>query len=96
MTVLVVLSLTLVGVVGAAVVGTAVPERQAVTLSVFGLMLTVLFLVLQAPDVALSQLGIGAAVVPLMVMLAIRRIRRDQDENGRNENGQDGGGRAGR
>jgi uncharacterized MnhB-related membrane protein len=38
---------------------------------------------LQAPDVALSQLGIGAAVVPLMVMLAIRTIRahhaRDQD-----------------
>jgi multisubunit Na+/H+ antiporter MnhB subunit len=35
----------------------------------------VLFVTLQAPDVALSQLGVGAAVVPLMVMLAIRTTR---------------------
>lgn len=78
MTVLIALSLTLTGVVGTAVVLTGAPERQAVSLSVFGMTLTVLFVVEQAPDVALSQLGIGAAVVPLMVMLAVRRIRRDQ------------------
>lgn len=55
-------------------VATGQPERQAVALSFFGLALTVLFVVLQAPDVALSQLGMGAAIVPLMVMLAIRTI----------------------
>jgi len=49
-------------------------QRQAITLSTLGLTLTVLFLVLQAPDVALSQLAIGAAVVPLMVMLTLREI----------------------
>ncbi|MDT7585589.1 MAG: hypothetical protein QOE32_3139, partial [Pseudonocardiales bacterium] len=54
----------------------AVPERQAVTLSVYGLMLTVLFFLLQAPDVALAQLAVGATVVPLMVMLALRTIGR--------------------
>ena len=32
-----------------------------------------LFVVLQAPDVALSQLGVGTAIVPLMIMLAIRK-----------------------
>jgi uncharacterized MnhB-related membrane protein len=32
-------------------------------------------MIMQAPDVALSQLAVGAAVVPLMVMLAIRKIR---------------------
>jgi uncharacterized MnhB-related membrane protein len=37
--------------------------------------MTVLFVLLAAPDVALSQLAVGAAVVPLMVVLAIRRIR---------------------
>ena len=74
MTVLIVIVLTLVAVTGTAVVAASIPQRQAVTLSFYGLTLTVLFLTLQAPDVALSQLGIGAAIVPLMVMLAIRTI----------------------
>lgn len=69
-------ALTLVAVSGTAVVVTMDPARQAVTLSVFGLALAVLFFVLQAPDVALAQITVGAAVVPLMVMLALRRARR--------------------
>ena len=48
------------------------------TLSVFGLLLSVLFLTLSAPDVALSQIGVGTAIVPLMVMLAVRRTRDKQ------------------
>ena len=75
MTVVICCALTLVLLAAAAVVFTPEPARQAVTLSVFGLALTVLFLVLQAPDVALSQLAVGTAVVPLMVMLAISKIR---------------------
>lgn len=74
MTVLIAVTLTLVGLAGTAVVATNLPERQAVTLSFFGVTLTVAFVALQAPDVALSQLGVGAALVPLMVMLAIRAI----------------------
>lgn len=68
-------ALTLVLVAGTAVVATNVAERQAVTLSVLGLSLTILFLALEAPDVALAQLGVGTVVVPLMVMLAIRKVR---------------------
>ena len=75
MTVAVVVMLTLVGLAGTAVVLTEEPERQAVTLSVLGVLLSLLFFVLQAPDVALSQLAVGTAVVPLMVMLTIRKIR---------------------
>jgi energy-converting hydrogenase B subunit D len=67
--------LTLVAATGTAVVMTNTPERQAVTLSAFGVLLSVLFLALQAPDVALSQLAVGTAFVPLMVMLSIRKIR---------------------
>jgi uncharacterized MnhB-related membrane protein len=74
-TVLIAVALTLVALTGTAVVAANLPERQAVTLSFYGLTLTVLFVTLQAPDVALSQLGVGAAVVPLMVMLAIRTTR---------------------
>lgn len=68
--------LTLVGLGGTAVVFTQQPSRQAVTLSAYGLTLALLFMVLQAPDVALSQIGVGTAIVPLMVMLAIRKVRR--------------------
>jgi uncharacterized MnhB-related membrane protein len=74
-TALVAVALTLVLIGAVAVVATPDPRRQAVTLSVYGLLLTVLFVLLAAPDVALSQLAVGAAVVPLMVVLAIRRIR---------------------
>ncbi|HWC79595.1 MAG TPA: DUF4040 domain-containing protein [Pseudonocardiaceae bacterium] len=75
MTLLIVLALTFVAVGGTAVVLTGDPGRQAVLLSVYGVLLTVLFLVLQAPDVALSQVAIGSAVVPLMVLLAVRAVR---------------------
>jgi uncharacterized MnhB-related membrane protein len=67
-------SLTLVLFGAAAVVLTRGPSKQAVVLSCYGLLLTILFVVLQAPDVALSQVAIGTAVVPLIVVLSIRKI----------------------
>ena len=75
MTALIAIALTLVLAGGAAVVFTDEPQRQAVTLSVYGVLLTLLFFLLAAPDVALSQVVVGTAVVPLMVMLTIRKIR---------------------
>lgn len=76
MTLLVLLALALVATAGTLVVLTRDPARQAVVLSAYGLTLTVLFVVLQAPDVALSQVAVGTAVVPLMVMLTVRKVRR--------------------
>ncbi|WP_338051275.1 DUF4040 domain-containing protein [Pseudonocardia acidicola] len=75
MNLLVVVSLLMVAAAGTAVVLTRNPSRQAVQMAVFGLCLTVLFVVLQAPDVALSQLAVGTAVVPLMVMLTVQKTR---------------------
>ncbi len=75
MSALVVTALLLVAVAGTVVVTTRDPARQAVVLSVFGLFLAVLFTTLQAPDVALSQLVVGAAVVPLMLLLAVTTMR---------------------
>lgn len=51
--------------------------RQAIVLSAYGLLLGVLMVALQAPDVALAQLTVGAAVVPLLVVLAISRCDRE-------------------
>lgn len=73
--IIVITVLSTVVLIGAAgVVFNRKPSRQAVTLSVYGVLLTLLFVALQAPDVALSQLAVGTAVVPLMVMLAVRKI----------------------
>jgi len=58
-----------------AVVRTDDPARQAVTLSVYGLLLTILFVLTQAPDVALSQVAVGTAVVPLLILLTVRKVR---------------------
>jgi energy-converting hydrogenase B subunit D len=34
-----------------------------------------MFLVFQAPDVALSQIVVGAVALPLMVVLALAKVR---------------------
>lgn len=73
---LLVAALTLVAAGATVVVLTGDPARQAVVLSVYGVLLTVLFVVFQAPDVALSQVAVGTVLVPLMVLLAVRTIRR--------------------
>jgi energy-converting hydrogenase B subunit D len=73
-TVVLLVALALVAVAGFAVVATHDPNRQAITLSVFSLCLAVLFVVFQAPDVALSELAVGAAVVPLLVLLTLRKV----------------------
>lgn len=70
--------LVLAAAAGTAVVVTREPVHQAIVLSVFGLVLAILFVVLQAPDVGLSQLVVGAAVLPLMVLLALAKVR-DQE-----------------
>jgi uncharacterized MnhB-related membrane protein len=76
MIVLAMLMLGLVAIGGTVVVFTKAPARQAITLSVYGVLLSILFLVLAAPDVALSQVAIGSAVVPLMVLLSLRTVRK--------------------
>ena len=78
MTVAVAVMLVLTGLMGTAVVLSAKPERQALTLSAFGLCLAVLLMALQAPDAALSQIGVGTAIVPLMVMLCFRKVQQRQ------------------
>ncbi|MFD5461818.1 Na(+)/H(+) antiporter subunit B [Kitasatospora sp. NPDC127059] len=58
------------------------PARQAVVLSVLGLGLAVLFTVLQAPDVALSQLAVGTALTPLLILLTVRKATRRSTRTG--------------
>ncbi|MFG2127222.1 Na(+)/H(+) antiporter subunit B [Streptomyces sp. NPDC048751] len=72
----IVVALLLVAASATVAVATRDPERQALVLSVLGVVLAVLFTVLQAPDVALSQIAVGSAVTPLLLLLTVRKVRR--------------------
>ncbi len=58
----------------AAVVFTPDPKRAIFVFSFYGLALSLLFLVLQAPDVALSEVAVGSAAVPLVTLVALSRM----------------------
>lgn len=73
-----VISFAMVAAGGTAVVLTRDPCRQAIVLSVYGLILTIFFLLLQAPDVALSELTVGSAALPLMLLVALAKAERFQ------------------
>lgn len=67
--------LVLVAAAATAVVLVREPARQVVVLSGYGLVLAVLFLVFQAPDVTLSELSVGAIALPILVLLALTKVR---------------------
>jgi energy-converting hydrogenase B subunit D len=61
------------------------PLRQAIVVGIYGLALAVLFLIFNAPDVALSQIVISAVGLPAMILLAVAKIRehqRDRESDG--------------
>ena len=78
MTALLASLLLLAAATGAGVVLTRDPRRQALAIAANGLVLTLLFLALQAPDVAFSQLAVGTAAVPLMILAVLASIRTDE------------------
>jgi uncharacterized MnhB-related membrane protein len=65
---------------GTAVVFTRDPTSQAIIVSFFGLLLGVMFFIFQAPDVALSQIAVGAVALPLMILLALARVKKQEQE----------------
>jgi energy-converting hydrogenase B subunit D len=68
--------LIFVAVAGTTVVLTREPAAQAIVVSFYGLLLAVLFFVFRAPDVSLSQIVVGALALPLMIMLALARVKK--------------------
>ena len=78
MTALQTVCLLAVAVAGTATVLTRDPLRQAVSSGLLGLSLAVMFLAFGAPDVALSQIVVAGVAVPVMVLLALAKIRTDE------------------
>ncbi|HWF73803.1 MAG TPA: DUF4040 domain-containing protein [Solirubrobacteraceae bacterium] len=87
MTALQLVALLLVAAGGTAVVFVPDPLRQALVLSLYGIALTVLFFVFQAPDVALSEIVVSGLALPVIILAALRKIheheRRSDREAGR-------------
>ena len=79
MDVLQVTVLVLVAAGALVVVRTRSRVRQALTLSVYGMLLAILFLVFQAPDVTLSELTVGAVALPLVLLLVIAKVRKREE-----------------
>ena len=79
--VLVAVALGCVAVTGTLTVLTRDPPRQLVVAGFFGLAMAVLFFVLGAPDVALSQIVVASVAVPLMALLTLARLARDEEDD---------------
>lgn len=77
--------LVLLALTGTGVALTRQPVRQVVALGANGLVLTLLFMALQAPDVAFAQIVVGTAAVPMLflaVLASMRMDRRPEDRRG--------------
>lgn len=71
--------LVLVAALGAVVTATQEPIRQALASGLFGLTLTVAFLLLQAPGVAMAIAVVAGVAVPVMVLITVTNIRRGEE-----------------
>ena len=58
------------------------PGQQVVALSGYGLLLAVLFLAFQAPDVTLSELSVGAVALPILLLLTLAKVGSPKNETG--------------
>lgn len=67
------------------VVLTRDPLRQSLVNGIYGVSLVCLFVVLAAPDPALSMIVVSGIAYPLVILTAIARSRRHERERERND-----------
>jgi uncharacterized MnhB-related membrane protein len=77
--------LILVASGGLAVVLTREPLRQAMVVGIYGLLLALLFFTFGAPDVALSQIVVSTVALPMMILLALAKVRRHEQRSAEEE-----------
>jgi energy-converting hydrogenase B subunit D len=85
MTALQLASYILTAIAATAVVLTRDPRRQVLVASLYGLVLTILFITLRAPDVAFSQLAVGSVAVPLMLLITLAGTSRQRRPDEKSE-----------
>ena len=53
--------------------------QQVLVLSIYGVLLAVLFFAFQAPDVTLSELAVGVVALPVILLLTLAKIRKREE-----------------
>lgn len=69
-------SIVLVAATALFVVLTQDVLRQALLYAIYGLTLVMLFVVFQAPDVALSELAVSTVAFPLVILATLAKVKR--------------------
>lgn len=73
MSLLEVVAYALVAAIGTGLVFTRRPIDQLFVYTAFGIALSLLFFVLHAPDVALSEIAVGTLILPLVVLITLMK-----------------------
>jgi energy-converting hydrogenase B subunit D len=73
-------ALAAVALMGGGVVAAGDPLRQTLVLAIYGLALTMMFFAFQAPDVALSEIVVSTVGLPVMILLALRKVHQNERE----------------
>jgi uncharacterized MnhB-related membrane protein len=68
----------LVAATGTGIVLSRQPGRQVFAIAVNGLVLSLLFTALQAPDVAFSEIAVGTVTIPLLFLVVLISTRIDR------------------
>ena len=71
--------LVLVALGGTGVVLSREPRRQVLAIAANGFILSILFMALQAPDVAFAEIAVGSAATPLLFLVALASMRIEQE-----------------
>jgi energy-converting hydrogenase B subunit D len=90
MSLLVTLLFLLAAASGTGVALSRTPRRQVMAMAVNGLVLSLLFMALQAPDVTFAELAVGTAAVPLLFLVVLASMAIDRSPTAAQEPGSSG------
>ncbi len=72
----------LTAVSGTGVALSRTPRQQVLAMAVNGMVLALLFMALQAPDVAFAEVAVGTAALPLLFLVVLASIKMDRSPPG--------------
>lgn len=72
----------LTAVSGTGVALSRTPRQQVLAMAVNGMVLALLFMALQAPDVAFAEVAVGTVALPLLFLVVLASIKMDRSPRG--------------
>ncbi len=72
----------LTAVSGTGVALSRTPRQQVLAMAVNGMVLALLFMALQAPDVAFAEVAVGTVALPLLFLVVLASTKMDRSPRG--------------